>query len=397
MDTSAEDTPVGFLVPAYKCKVCGPLRTSVHRYSVIRHFKKRHPEMNPSDYDSFIEKYETLRPSDPNSPHPGNLTKGFEEPRPFVTPKRHRCTICPYKSSKKGLLQLHMSYHKPQPGNNLRCRHCPYYVSLSRMLHTHIRLHLEEQGLLDKPEQPVIQSNKPATPVKKPTLNVKDKTGRQTLQCEKCPYVTFSRNDFIYHKQFHRPIPNAPHKCDVCPYWAKQGRILKMHKKVHEPDYLQKRFAMYQKSGMKVAGGKQLQPMNSAEKLQQVSPCKSEISDISTDDAIEVASIKQQIIASKVKSVAVTPMKVKVSPGLVNSGSDMLSSYVVDKNSMAMGLYKKYYKCRYCPWTNVRLRNLKLHEKMHGARRGHKGKLFQCRYCDYCAGNKGLLTHHVKV
>ena len=45
---------------------------------------------------------------------------------------------------------------------------------------------------------------------------------------------------------------------------------------------------------------------------------------------------------------------------------------------------------------NLRLRNMKLHELMHGKRTASH-PLMKCVHCDYYVGSKGLLNHHMKV
>ena len=71
---------------------------------------------------------------------------------PRVTPpKKHVCNICPYKTSKIALLELHNQHHTPSEGNPYKCSLCDYWVCAKRLLKQHTRLHT---GLPPPPSQP---------------------------------------------------------------------------------------------------------------------------------------------------------------------------------------------------------------------------------------------------
>jgi hypothetical protein len=73
--------------------------------------------------------------------------------------------------------------------------------------------------------------------IKVPASDASAAKGRGRHFCEWCPYVSINRNDYIYHKQFHHAQPSATFKCDQCPYWVTQKRLLKQHEKVHQLEY----------------------------------------------------------------------------------------------------------------------------------------------------------------
>lgn len=45
--------------------------------------------------------------------------------------------------------------------------------------------------------------------------------------------VTDSKGQFIYHKKFHIPSPNAPYKCNNCSYRVSHKHLLQQHVRVH--------------------------------------------------------------------------------------------------------------------------------------------------------------------
>ena len=51
-------------------------------------------------------------------------------------------------------------------------------------------------------------------------------------KCAACPYVSDSKSQFVYHKQFHRPR-GAPYKCPKCSYNVSRRHLLNQHLKVH--------------------------------------------------------------------------------------------------------------------------------------------------------------------
>ncbi|XP_041375200.1 zinc finger protein Xfin-like [Gigantopelta aegis] len=280
----------------------------------------------------------------------------------FDRKKNYMCTLCPYTANKRGLLNFHMTYHKPQPFNKYKCKHCPYYVSRPRLLQQHTRLHTMK----------LAWENKQITPQSSPTKNTVSAgigvthTTPKKHACEKCPYSTNSKNDMLYHRQFHRPKPSAEFKCDHCDYWVTHRRLLKQHEKCHK-------------------SAQMTSPVQS-------SPCKSEMSENSAVlDTVEIAAWKQQFICSKITASLSTDPTCSPTKLAAQCSMGFRPGYIV-KN----GNYRKLHNCRSCPYMNIRARNLRLHEMMHG-KRPSKHPLLKCPDCDYYVGARGLLAHHMKV
>lgn len=282
--------------------------------------------------------------------------------------KRYYCTICPYRTDKRGMLTFHHAYHQPTGQNKFKCKFCPYYVCAPRLLHQHMKCHeefVDDQVTLEMVGwKAAVEKTPPSSPSKRGKVALEATPKRHN--CEKCPYMTNSKNDFLYHKQFHRPKPAAEYKCEHCDYWVTHRRLLKQHVRLHGEDY--------------------------REDSTTSSPTKSLASDASAVlDAVEIAAIKQKMIANKITaslstSPAVSPMKIATQCSVGNRPGFVLRN----------GMYKKLIQCRKCPYTNIRSRNVRLHELMHGFRKSDH-PLMKCPYCDYYVGAKGLLSHHMKV
>ena len=373
--TSPQKEPDNPLIcEKFYCKKC--LFQSRWRSCVCRHLRDKH---KIHDYTMYIMKkvidVSGHKPSTKTSTQammsPPSMLPPAASPTKAASvdsrssggkPKNFLCSICPYRTYKSKMLKFHMSCHKPQPGvRQVKCKYCPYYVSGSRLLTQHMQLHLRH------PEGPFVHPGTP--PSISPQKVPKSPDIPKRHSCEKCPYTTNSKNDFMYHKQFHRPKPTADFKCEHCEYWVTHKRLLKQHMKVHE--------------GL---------DFDSSNVSAVSTPTKSDYSEHAlVYDTVEIAAIKQRIIASKITpSISMTPV---VSPMKLASNCTMGNKRGFFKKD---GSYRKIHKCRLCPYMNVRPRNLRLHELMHG-KRSASHPLMKCPHCNYFVGSKGLLAHHLKV
>lgn len=350
---------------SFRCKLC--TFQANWRSSVCRHIRQTHKTKDYSNLIDIVHKhYQPEEKKRTSSTSSDKMQPPKDEFKPPVDPKKHKCTICPYKTSKQNLLHFHMSCHKPQPGaQQEKCKFCPYYVVAKRLLHQHMRLHLQDMYLRQK-EAASIKS----TPTKKMSMfPPQSPSGTpKRYKCNICPYTTNSKNDFLYHKQFHRQKSTSEFKCDYCDYWVTHRRLINQHMKMHE--------AAGHSPG-------NVSPVSS-------SPCKSDITESSAiQDTVTLAMYKQRMISSKItpsisQKPAMSPMKIACSVG--NRPGYALKN----------GVYRKMHTCDKCPYMNLRLRNLRLHQLMHGYRKS-KNLLLKCPHCDYYVGSKGLLSHHLKV
>ncbi|KAL8608397.1 hypothetical protein ACOMHN_002630 [Nucella lapillus] len=361
LDSSAA-TP-GRFVDAYLCRLCtgNTVETST-RENMMKHVLSEHGSTDASQALKIKKKVGMENGSD------GDGYAGEDAWTKGGRPKRYFCTICPYRTDKRGMLTFHHSYHQPSGQNRYKCKLCPYYVCAPRLLHQHMKCHdefSEDQTTLESFGWKLsMEKTPPSSPSKAGKVSFENSPKRHV--CEKCPYTTNSKNDFLYHKQFHRPKPAAEYKCEYCDYWVTHRRLLRQHARLHGDEFPEDSLAS--------------------------SPSKSLASDASAVlDAVEIAAIKQKMIANKVTASlstfpAVSPMKMATQCSVGNR-----PGYV-----RRDGGYRKLHQCSRCPYTNIRSRNVRLHELMHGWRRSDH-PLMKCPHCDYLVGAKGLLSHHMKV
>ena len=187
----------GYYINSYFCRLCNI--ESTDRQDIVSHLEAIH---NSSDNDNNILKIQKrVAPPLPQESPVSPKTKGREPSiRGISGRKLHFCHVCPYRTQKKQMLAFHMTYHRPTVSNRLKCKYCPYYVSTVRLLHQHQRKWHESAGALWSPQE---QRTPQTSPYKVPTISTSPPSavsGRRHM-CEKCPYTTNSKNDFIYHKQ----------------------------------------------------------------------------------------------------------------------------------------------------------------------------------------------------
>ncbi|XP_076448895.1 uncharacterized protein LOC143285473 isoform X2 [Babylonia areolata] len=352
----------GRFVDAYLCRLCtGNTVETSNREEMMKHILSEHGSTDASQALKIKKKIGIENGYDAD----GNMV---DEGQKGGKPKRYFCTICPYRTDKRGMLTFHHSYHQPSSQNKYRCKLCPYYVCAPRLLHQHMKCHEENMDDLATLEsfgwKSPLEKTPPSSPSKGGKVSFESSPKRHA--CEKCPYTTNSKNDFLYHKQFHRPKPAAEYKCEYCDYWVTHRRLLRQHVRLHGEEYQDDSVVS--------------------------SPSKSLASDASAVlDAVEIAAIKQKMIANKITASlstfpAVSPMKIATQCSVGNRPGYILRD----------GVYKKLHQCSKCPYTNIRSRNVRLHELMHGWRRSDH-PLMKCPHCDYFVGAKGLLSHHMKV
>ena len=353
--------------PVFRCRLCG--QTSQWRSALQKHVTEKHKDQE--DQGDIIEQLDCA---------PGDIKVPDLIPRRNLhssvlnAMNRLHCDVCPYRTNKSGLLRIHKTYHNIQPNNKFKCKFCPYYVSASRLLHQHVRLHLHEENSRSGSDIQRFQLGSEIV-----GLDFDDKDPNCRVQCDQCPFVCRNKNDFMHHKQFHKPTPGANFKCPDCPYWSAAKRLLTQHRRVHMPDY-------------KGANMKSLPaPMHPGE----VSPTKSE-SDFT--DIVDIAQLKQHIITSKILSVPVSPDKFRteVKPQLREvCDPSVMDGYLVDRAGQLLecGTLKKVNKCHFCPFQAVRGEMVEEHEAMHMERKAKH----TCPHCTYQTDLKKLLTKHIFV
>uniref|UniRef100_A0A2C9KKT1 C2H2-type domain-containing protein n=1 Tax=Biomphalaria glabrata TaxID=6526 RepID=A0A2C9KKT1_BIOGL len=360
----------GKYVSSYYCQLCN--HESEDRETILLHLLDAHGS-SESENILKIQKYVTDSP--------------IKTPQKFNR-KFHYCKLCPFRSQKKSMLTFHMTYHKPNPANKFKCKHCPYFVSTKRLLHQHQRKWHKDTNKYSWEHQD--QVSPPTSPhVPHPHMGHYSTAGVQRRHyCEKCPYTTNSQNDFIYHKQFHRPKRTAEYKCEFCDYWVVHKRLLKQHMRLHtkkNSDYLG---------------------------ISDSSPTKSIYSDpglvYDPIELTELAAIKQKMISAKITSSLPKSNGSDAEPSSKVHGknyADATGESADDKimNGFEPELHSKVdtllqitrfkrFGCERCPYASAKRQHFERHLELHGSR-----QRYTCQYCDYSVPSSNLLLQHTKL
>lgn len=232
-----------------------------------------------------------------------------------------KCNQCPFSNDHHEEFENHLTKHSPKPDSIMKCHYCSYFVSQKPELHDHLRLH----GIAD-PESFI--------------LKMMDKGGggdgeAKRYKCLTCPYITNSKSQYLYHKQFHKP-KGGEYTCSHCTYNVSKRHLLHQHLKVHGIGASQK----------------------------------------ADDDVIDLEDISEEIEE-------------------VPQDLPDIPLVWVSKN----GKFSKMFKCRFCPHVNFRKVNIQEHEKMHGTREKNPNADLEhhCTECNYVCNNAGVLSSHSKV
>ena len=144
------------------------------------------------------------------------------------------CDMCPFKTDRTGLLELHKLRHRAPAASNssgsvaaaFSCPHCPYFVRTARQLERHMALH--EESAIQPNHEPLIDIRH--IPHCGPAKN--------RYVCEKCPFVSKIRNEFWLHRRHHFvPKVDAPYTCSFCSFWATDRRTMSEHSFLHSQSF----------------------------------------------------------------------------------------------------------------------------------------------------------------
>lgn len=240
-----------------------------------------------------------------------------------------KCTLCPFSNEDSLEFERHLMGHTPSDDSIYKCFYCKFFVSHKDELLSHLHLH----GI-SHPEEFISK--------------MMDKSSGEDVKkfkCLICPYVTNSKSQYTYHKQFHKPR-GGQYTCSHCTYNVSKRHLLHQHLKVH---------------------------------------------------GVNVTSHKQngEIIMFEEGAEEIEEVPINLD---LHSCTDIPLVWV-SKN----GKFSKMFKCRFCPHVNLRKVNIQEHEKMHSVREKNPNSSrnndveHKCTECNYVCNNAGVLSSHSKV
>ncbi|XP_053605918.1 zinc finger protein 91-like [Plodia interpunctella] len=295
---------------AYRCGHCNQL--SNWKHVIQRHCRLKH--------DGIIKVITTIKPK-PETSSTAEITGDT-------------CTKCPYRSSDRKLLMMHLKRHQPSHDSIFKCYFCPYFVKDEQELIQHLLLH----GITE-PEEYIAKAMGSRSPLPEPVLLPSTSgTSNKRHKCTECPYETNSKSQYMYHEQFHRaPNETREYKCPECNYSVSKRHLLNQHLRVHG--------IVTKKSESEAELEAMVSEPNKTEKSQ--------------DDFTLLEEIPYVWVSAKNE-------------------------------------FHKMYKCRFCSYVNSQKCKIPNHEKIHCIENSEI-TVYKCWECKFTCDNAGRLAEHSKT
>lgn len=221
------------------------------------------------------------------------------------------------------------------------------------------------------------------------------------FRCNSCPYVSDNKNQYVYHKQFHRPR-GAPYKCSHCSYNVSRRHLLNQHLGVHglapvsllDDHYGSDSDAIGSEAEAEAEAAEAIEMAAVAEAA--VAADNEDVTDPSPPSGLASSSAVNIVIGSDgYTHLGLDPNTIE---RLADSATVSLNDIPLTWVSRGQKFYKMF-KCRHCPHVNVRKANIQEHEKRHQIKSASGGgdNMHACTLCNYRCNNAGVLSAHVKV
>lgn len=304
------------------------------------------------------------------------------------------CGHCRFAHSDRRVVIAHLGTHtavKPY-----RCRLCSfvskwYHIVLMHVRHRHNTGPKDIENKVSFVEEGFMFRLKEEEPAPPPAPPAPPSAEQKHLKCAVCPYQCSKGCHMEFHMKQHVPREGAIFKCKYCPFYANVKKTLSRHMQLHNAEQKPIVEAL-PRLPMKTDAKKhscEHCPYMSDNKTQYLyhkqfhrpnknAPHKcTHCNYWSTHSHLMAQHLKVH------KSADGTTLN-----GASNSGGIQAMTTIVN------GTAHRMFKCRFCPLTNKRRANVKIHERMHTASKGAK---FQCLLCSYRCNNTGVLASHMKL
>ncbi|XP_077495926.1 uncharacterized protein LOC144106854 [Amblyomma americanum] len=301
------------------------------------------------------------------------------------------CGHCNFNHTERKAVLSHLGSHASV--NPYRCHLCNfisewYHIVLMHVRHRHNTgpEHIESNvSFVEEGNTFRLKEEKPAVP------HALQNAEPKILKCNTCPYQCSKVCHMKFHMKHHVPKEGAIYKCKYCPYYANVKKTLSRHMKLHKEE--QQRATEVLPRLLVKAGTKK----HACENCPYTSDNKTQYlyhKQFHRPNKNAPHKCTHCNYWSTHRHLIVQHQKIHRSADGRPLDGTPYSGGILTMTTMVNGTAYRMFKCRFCPLTNKRRANVKIHERMHTALKGAK---FQCVLCSYRCSNTGVLASHMKL
>ncbi|KAH3773482.1 hypothetical protein DPMN_174844 [Dreissena polymorpha] len=224
----------------FKCPKC--MYINANAANTANHFQQhgqnRRFRCHQCDYSvdnpkTMQHHLESIHPKEPNY----TLVKSAKKPEAVAAPALHSCPKCPYKTTEKVKLAIHMERHSGT--GRFDCQLCDYKVDQYGHLRQHARLHKKAITSLVSADEAMFTTERSFEDQEfakrwndnNPVDQLNRSDSRVCFKCSQCPFFTFKKEKILKHRLCH--ISKGPYACQDCSFSTNFTNDLEEHVQYH--------------------------------------------------------------------------------------------------------------------------------------------------------------------
>ena len=371
----------------FKCRYCQYFVSK--EINIVNH-EKLHPEYMPRSSSQTLEASSVIKNSD-NNCQANN--------KPNTSNIRHRCKLCPYKTSTTRDFRKHMTYHKRRYPDTIKCKHCDFYVksNMCYLIKRHEQLHV----LMPK--------------------NSCNQSSKKSLNCQMCPFKAKDTKTIYNHVRKHEyqdgceqtgdeiinfdeeQADSAPTnrsklfdnqtaivlKCRICDYLSKSVSLMNQHEKLHcniEPVVIIKKEVIGLKNQTHALASIKTQKLNhNNEDISKKLICS--ICSYGSNNSLDYSNhLKRHTYTENLPKCRYCDYFSTLAQVSKHEKSHPEYTSPVLNNSLLLSKFE----CPHCPYMPSNAEYLKRHMQRHIYKENTK----KCRFCPYYTSNERNMNRH---
>lgn len=298
------------------------------------------------------------------------------------------CPKCPYKTTEKAKLQIHLERHAGSLSGRFECQLCDYSVDQYEQLRQHARLHSTkflspgQNSGVDETlgNESTYEDQEFAKRWTANNFTEKDKKeDKLCFKCGACPYFTTKKAAILKHRLNH--INKSPFACQKCSFSTSVTSELEQHVHVHGDvqvpvnhlEFIVDPFSEMYKVIESFPDDTDMGEEENVKMVTDEARMENEMEIDDVEDDIEAAMMEEELRDT------------------IN-GNENLDNSLEKDTCFDADLQFRTYKCAECPYSSNSNAEYTKHLRLHGA-----DKKFICDYCSYSLDRVNLISQHRKL